>query len=656
VQSAALQKRFANGCRAFDNIQEKIRREKEIIDNIEKKCAETRKLILAHNLKKAADRLADTEKDLATIKCKYFPGTATQKLVSDTATDLNETEKKLRAENLAKRLKICDELESLANTENHGRTERQLQALRQTWQQLPSLEDAAGIELAQRFQKVVDDLTEKLHNFQNERDWQLWANLSLKEKLAETVVALDQQENLETVVKVIKESQVEWKTIGPVPQKRAQKLWEKFHTACNRNFQRAEPYLQELKNRRAEALVRRQEICLQAAELAESSEWQKTATALKGLQEEWQTLMHGSRRRENELYLQFREACNRFFARRHEDSQRQKKDRGQHLHEKERLCEEAERLAAEPQADHSQKFKKLQAAWKKIGPVSRKQEEMIWKRFRAACDKYFNWRSEEQQQNLQRKEELCEKVEKLLAETTEDDNQKEIAGQLTKIQQQWKEIGPVPHNRSEAVWQRFRKPCDLFFKGRQEQFEKEKEQHRLNQGRKEKLLAQAENLAGQEADKKTISQLQKLQKEWRDTGPAPREINKELNERFKNLCDAFFAGRREYFADLTGEHFDNLKKKEILCLRLENITNTTYQPVGKRPGKALSLAEELKQAMEDNFMLAGRRNEKKTVQEEIKRIEEDWQKIGPVAQDRIRPLTARYQKALDSYYKSQRKG
>jgi hypothetical protein len=636
--SATMTKRFAKACQAFDSKRDKIRQESKLVEVIEKECAETKELIAGAKLLKAAAQLAATEKKLAAIKFKYFSRTTSHKLVSALSADLTQAEKEARELNLSRRLEICAELKSLANAENINRAERQQQTLLQTWRQLPTVAGTEGKDLEQRFQQAVDNLTDKLQSFQHEQDWQLWANLSLKETLAARVEALDQQEDLEVVVNVIKESQAEWKTIGAVPQKKAQKLWDKFHSSCNRNFQRAEPYLEELKTRRAEAMVRRREICVLAAEQAESSEWQ--------------TLPHGSRREEKELYQQFRTACDRFFDHRQENYQIKDKERQQHLLDKEKLCEEAEQLAAEPQADYARKFRDLQAAWKKIGPAPRAQQDGVWQRFRAACDTYFNWVGKEQQQNLSRKEELCATVEKLLAESEEGGNHKELAAKLAEIKQQWQEIGPVPRDQSEAVWQRFREPCDAFFKARQQQVEKEGEEQRLNQIHKEELLAQAEELACQGTNKKITGQLQELQKDWSETGGAPREIDKKLDDRFQDLCDAFFGDRREYFADLQNQQLDNQKKKESLCLRLENILGTTYESATKSRSQALSLAEELKQAMEDNFMLAGRRNEKKSIDEEIKRIEQDWQKIGPVPHKQVRPLTERFKKSLDAHYKS----
>lgn len=654
VVSASLTKRFADACRAFDTNRGKIERERDHIKVIGKKCAAAQELIADNNLKKASALLAETRKNLDRIEFKYFNQSTIEQLVSEVSTDIDQAENELRTQNLSRRQAICAKLEELHQSEKYNHIERKMQSLKQEWQQLEKLDDTEGREFEQRFQQIVAELLEKLTTLEHEKDWELWANLKLKEQLTEQVVGLDQENNLETVVTVIKQSQAEWKKIGPVPNERSQELWKTFQDACNRNFERAKPYLDELKTKKVEAMARRAEICSLAAELAESSEWQKTTQTIRELQKEWKSLPHGQRQKEQKLYQKFRKACDHFFARRKEHYQRLDEEQGENLTAKEKLCEEAERLAAEPQLDYPGKFKRLQSDWKKIGPAPRKKKDAVWNRFRAACDSYFNWLNEQQQQNLKMKEALCEKVESLVSESGNEEDQKEITKYITELQQQWKEIGPVPHEQSEAVWQRFRKQIDLFYKSRREQYEKEEKERRLNQDKKEELLAKAEELTSQGKDKETSRQLQQLQKEWFDIGPATRENNKELNDRFTSLCDAYFEDRRQYFTDLKKEQLENQKKKESLCLRLENILGLSSGAKGKKQAKALSLAEELKLAMEDNFMLAGRRNEQKDIRGEVKRIQEDWKKIGPVPPRQIKPLAERYKKALDAYYVSQR--
>ena len=128
---------------------------------------------------------------------------------------------------------------------------------------------------------------------------------------------------------------------------------------------------------------------------------------------------------------------------------------------------------------------------------------------------------------------------------------------------------------------------------------------------------------------------------------APKEIERELNQRFKELCNAFFEGRKQHFADLESERLENQRQKESLCLRLENLVGAAApaRPVNQ----ALNLAEQLKMAMENNFMLAGRRDEKATVQAEVKRLQEEWKKIGPADRKYEQALQDRFQKALAGF-------
>lgn len=649
VLSSSMAKRFAKACQAYTSKREKIGLEKAAIAVIEKNCAATRQLIATGNLTKAGRCLAETEKKLALRKFKYFNGNAVQEILTEVAQTLAAAEKESRTANLVNRQQICTELDNLANSASGDRIAKNLQDLQQAWQQLPALTDPAGEELEQRFLDNVARLTLVLKNLENEQDWQLWANLSLKEKLAERVEALDQQENLEIVVTVVKESQAEWKQIGPSPHAKTRKIWDRFQAACTLNFNRAEPYLAELKVRRAAAMDRRREMCAMATQLAESTEWQKTAAILKGLQLEWKNLPPGSRRKESELYQQFRAACNLFFARRQEDYQAGEQERQQHLLAKETLCEAAEKLSTDPQRDYAGKFRALQADWQKIGPIPRALEKEVWKRFRAAYDNYFTWLEEDCRLNLGQKVALCEKLESLLATTPAEVNHQELAEQITDLHQQWQAIGPVPRDKNEEINQRFHGQCDAYSQNRQQQIALDKKERQQNLATKEELLAQAEQLGCQGSDAKTTAQLRKIQKKWQESGPTSRD--RELDDRFQNLCDAFLGGRSDYFTDLKREQLANLKKKEVLCLRLENILGITPKSGNDTGPKALTLAEQLKQAMEDNFMLAGRRHEKKSVEEEIRRIETEWDQIGTPPYKQAAGLTARFRKSLDGYYR-----
>ena len=141
---------------------------------------------------------------------------------------------------------------------------------------------------------------------------------------------------------------------------------------------------------RAQNLQRKLALCEQAEALPDSTDWIVTADAIKALQAEWKTIGPGPRRDEQAAWERFRTACDRFFTRRHEDLAQQKHAWSDNLAKKEALCARAEALAESSEWEAAAaELKRLQAEWKTIGPVRKNKSEVIWQRFRAACDRFF---------------------------------------------------------------------------------------------------------------------------------------------------------------------------------------------------------------------------------------------------------------------------
>jgi len=648
MPAAALAKRFEQAVRAFQRNREKVVEEQTALTALTARLDEATKLYAAGELDKAAGLLARLEEELGQATFKHLAaGPLLQRGRELTRTLAEVREERLR-DNLARRRELCERAAALLATEKLQPAELQARELRQAWQQLPLLADPEAERLTEAFNQAMEAFAEKLHNFEHERDWQLWANLTLKQELLKKVEGLGEIADLGQVLDDIKAAQVAWKEIGPVPPRLSQKLWERFHVACNLQYDRCAPFLEEQKAALAAVLIRKEELCVKAEELIESEAWQKTAEAIKALQNEWKSLPVGPRSRENQLFLRFRKACNQFFERRQAHYATGDESRRQNLQEKEALCEEVEKIAAAPQWNDAGRLRNLQGRWKKIGQAPREQNDAVWERFRSACDRYFAWLEADKLNNLRRKEELCQEVAQALAAITPETILKEVSARLVELQQQWKEIGPVPEEQREPLWLRFNTPCDEFFADRHRHFEEAEKGRRLNLAKKEELLQRAEEQAAQGNNRQTAEALQAIQKEWQQVGQAPKEIERELNQRFKELCHAFFEGRRQHFADLENERLENQRKKESLCLRLENLVGAAT-PAAQPANQALNLAEQLKMAMENNFMLAGRRDEKASVQSEVKRLQEEWKKIGPADRKYEAALQVRFHQAFNSF-------
>ncbi|MBI5013901.1 MAG: DUF349 domain-containing protein [Deltaproteobacteria bacterium] len=377
-------------------------------------------------------------------------------------------EVRIRRETLERRAELCAEFEGLLEAGDRAAAGRRVKELRKAWKNLPASPEPEARALEERFAATAERFSVRQAAFHEQQDWLRWNNRTLKEDLCVAVEALDAEEDLATLADKVKEAQRRWKEIGPAPKAVAEALWQRFQTACDRGFERCKPYLEEQERRSAEGIERREELCREAEGHVESTAWKESAEALKRLQEQWKEAGPVPRGQDRALYARFRQACDRFFARRETYLVELDESRRGNQAEKEQLCARAEALAAEPERGHAREFRELQAAWKQAGPAPRDAERQLWERFRASCDRFFAWLDVGRQENLRKKEALCEEVEAVMSGFGTDADPQDVTAKVTELQKRWNEIGPVPKDEDEAICERFHRPVDAFFEARRQ--------------------------------------------------------------------------------------------------------------------------------------------------------------------------------------------
>lgn len=552
--------------------------------------------------------------------------------------------------NWQQRQELLTEAKSLlANTDVRAIDQR-LAEIKTRWKQPVEL-PADVTDLEPEFAEVVAVITERLEVAQKEEAWLRWQNKNLKTQLIAEAETLEEETNLHQVFKSIKELQEQWRAIGAAPAKEEPGLWRKFHEATDRNFARCRTFFQELdaaaeRNLEEKIVLRDQAIASQ-----ESIEWQKTTEFFKNLQARWKEIGRGPQDKEQEVYTAFRSACDRFFERRKAHQAELDHERLMGLERKEALCLEAEALADQADIEQKTKFQELQTSWKAIGPVPREQEDAIWQRFRAACDRYYGWLDSLRPENLTLKESLCVEVEELTAQLGAETNYIQLAKKIIALQQRWKDIGPVPIEAQDTVWQRFKGQCDDFFSAKSRHDQMIDQQRPKNQAEKEAFLARVRDLsAAPTISKETVREIIGIQEAWLRVGPAGRDHEQQLQRDFRSACDSFFKERREAFEVIDQLHRENLKKKEALCLRLEILAGVTPQPAIQTSDRlsGMTLAEQLKVAFETNFVLNDddEQNRRRKAKDEINAVVHEWQQIGPVPREHEHGIRKRYNGAM----------
>lgn len=247
---------------------------------------------------------------------------------------------------------------------------------------------------------VQEQLTPRLKELREMDDWRRFANVAQQEELiamADAIVASLKAEeeagkdsDLAATAHALRELHTRWQDVAAVPQHSARTLWDRFKEATDFIRSRCEGYFVQQREERSANLAAKTALVEEAEALATSTDWTKAANRFQQMQKAWEDTGPVPRDAGRDLARRFRAACNTFFTGRRGALSSQKKEWDENLARKEALCERAEGLSTSTDWDMTaSELKKLQAEWKTVGPVSHKQREVVWNRFRTAADAFF---------------------------------------------------------------------------------------------------------------------------------------------------------------------------------------------------------------------------------------------------------------------------
>lgn len=237
------------------------------------------------------------------------------------------------------------------------------------------------------------------------------------------------------------------------------------------------------------------------------------------------------------------------------------------------ICESAEALAKND--DVVAAFKSLQTLhdeWRAIGPVAKELREDLWNRFKAAStvinkahQQHFEILKADEQKNEAAKIAICEEIEAidmtaLKSFSAWDEKTKDIIA----LQERWKGIGFASRKVNNALFERFRKTCDEFFKQKAEYFKRVKDEMSLNLEKKKALCEKAEALKDSTDWKNTTDQMIAIQKEWKTIGPVAKKYSDAVWTRFIAACDYFFEQKNKQTASVRQVEQENLLLKKAV--------------------------------------------------------------------------------------------
>ena len=387
--------------------------------------------------------------------------------------DYNRQLENVKGVNLEKKYEIIEELKELVNKdESIGDTFKEFRELQKCWKEIGQVPQQKLKDLWNTYHHHVEKFYDYVNINKELRDLDLKKNLEIKIELCEKAEKLIEENSVVTAFKTLQKFHNQWREIGPVPNDQKDILWERFKEATRIINKRHQDYFKNLKDEQKSNLEKKEKLCEQTEEIAEKGlsshkDWTDQTTAIIELQKVWRTIGFAPKKDNNKIYARFRNACDKFFGEKREFYAQNKELQDENLNKKVELCEKVE--AIQDSSDWKKTTKdliSLQKEWKEIGPVSRKQSDKVWKRFRAACDNFFNRKSEyyanieqEFEKNLKLKQEIIEKVKNY--QFVNDVNENYNA--LKKFQEEFIEVGFVPYKMKDKIQNEFREELNKQF-------------------------------------------------------------------------------------------------------------------------------------------------------------------------------------------------
>ena len=402
----------------------------------------------------------------------------------------------------------------------------------------------------EEFKNVMSVIKEKRSELAAEQEKQREMNLQVKLSIIEELKDLvESPDDPNKNYAEFKKLQQQWNEITLVPPAKVNELWKNYQLYVEKFYD-----LLKLNNEFREYdfkknLEIKQRLCEAAEKLADEPDVVSAFHQWQKLNEEFRDTGPVAKEQRDEIWARFKAATTAIHRRHQQHFEALKEKERNNLDQKTVICEIVEAIDCNELTTPSQWEEKaqeviaLQAKWKTIGYAPQKMNVQIYERFHKACDEFFHKRSEffksmkeNMNANLEKKRALCEKAEALKDST----DWKATADVLTKLQKEWKTIGPVNKRHSNEVWKRFITACDYFFEQRNKAQSSQRSQEQENLEKKKAIIDQL-NAINENADSEEVTQqVRDLMKQWNSIGHVPIKDKDKIYKRYRNIVDKLF--------------------------------------------------------------------------------------------------------------------
>lgn len=389
--------------------------------------------------------------------------------------EYNRQQDEQREQNYEKKMAVIEELKALVEKqEDVNTTFPAFRELQNKWREIGPVPASKYIDLNNNYQFYVEKFYDMVKINRDLRDLDFKKNLEAKTRFCEQAEKLAEDENVVEAFHELQKLHEQWKEFGPVAKEFRESIWDRFKAATSIINKKYQAYFEGQKEKQVENLAQKTQLCELVEAIADkediksSSEWNSLTTQIEDIQKQWRTIGFATKKENQKIYDRFRAACDKFFNRKREYYMQFKADMTENVNKKLALIEQAEALKDNKDwKKTTQDFINLQKQWKEIGTVPRKKSEQLWKRFRAACDAFFNERDKnvspenDYYGNLKAKKAIIEEINGY--ELNED---ADVNIQAAKdFSDRWQSIGYVPFKEKDSIQKAFTDAMQAKFPG-----------------------------------------------------------------------------------------------------------------------------------------------------------------------------------------------
>ena len=469
-------------------------------------------------------------------------------IVPDVEITSDVPEKKSLAE-------IVKAFEELIQNEDRMKMSKEAEALKSAFYrtlakekaEVENVEESPLTEIENVFKEMYNAYKKERSEYNKGLEQEALANLALKEAVISDLKALlEKQEDVTGTFQQFREIQDRWRAIGQVPPQNYRNINETYHLYVEQFYDmlKINRELRDLDFKKN--IEAKEQLCEQAEKLAENEDIVVAFRELQALHEQWKEYGPVAKEFREQIWERFKAATAVINKKYQSHFEEIKAKQAENLAAKTALCEKVEEIALREVSDltqwneFSKEIEDVQNEWKTLGFASKKENQKVYDRFRAACDKFFERKREYYQgykdcmnYNLEKKIAICEEAEQLKLST----DWKKTTERFIELQKEWKEVGAVPRKKSEQLWKRFRAACDEFFAERDKQAKPENDFYG-NLKAKTRLIDEI-NSYELKGDASDADALKEFQAKWNAIGFVPFKEKEKVAKAYKDAISKF---------------------------------------------------------------------------------------------------------------------